>query len=50
MIIGPCGAPPNRNLLAESNNRNTRARCEIFSKLTIKTSERRLEPFWYLYC
>ena len=26
------------------NNRNTRARCEICSKLTIKTSERR---HWY---
>ena len=50
MLIGPCGAPPSQNLLAESNNRNTRARYEICSKLTIKTSERRLEPFWYLYC
>ena len=29
------------------NNRNTRTRCEICSKLTIKTPER---SFWCLYC
>ena len=29
------------------NNRNTRTRCEIFSKLPIKTPERR---HWRLYC
>ena len=27
--------------LLKVNNRNTRKRCEIYSKLTIKTSERR---------
>ena len=32
------------------NNRNTRTRCEICSKLTIKTPERRLASFWCLYC
>ena len=46
----------NRNLirpvgifLLKVNNRN-RTRCEICSKLTIKTPERRLAPFWCLCC
>ena len=33
--------------LLKVNNRNTRARCEICFKLTIKTPERR---HWRLYC
>ena len=33
--------------LLKVNNRNTRTRCEICSKLTIKTPER---TFWCLYC
>ena len=36
--------------LLKVNNRNTRTRCEICSKLTIKILERRQESFWYLYC
>ena len=33
------------------NNRNTRTRCEICSKVTIKTPEQRqLASFWCLYC
>ena len=36
--------------LLKVNNRNTRTRCEICSKLTIKTPERRLESFRCLYC
>ena len=36
--------------LPKVNNRNTRTRCEICSKLTIKTPERRLASFWCLYC
>ena len=36
--------------LLKVNNRNTRTRCEICSKLTIKTPERRLASFWCLYC
>ena len=33
------------------NNRKTRTRCEICSKLTIKTLERRqMTQFWCLYC
>ena len=32
---------PANNYLFKTNNRNTRKRCEIGSKLTIKTSERR---------
>ena len=28
------------------NNRNTRTRCEIYSKLTIKTPERRHSPLF----
>ena len=35
--------------LFKVNNRNTRTRCEICSKLTIKTTERRLASFWCLY-
>ena len=30
--------------------RNTRTWCEIYSKLTIKTPERRLASFWCFYC
>ena len=33
--------PPAGNYVLKVNNRNTRARCEIYSKLTIKTPERR---------
>ena len=33
---------PVDSYLLKVNNRNTRARCEICSKLTIKTPERRL--------
>ena len=37
--------------LLKFNSRNTRARCTISSKLTIKTPERRhLASFWCLYC
>ena len=36
--------------LLKVNNRSTRTRCEICSKLTIKISERCLALFWYLYC
>ena len=32
---------PAGNHLFKSNNRNTRIRCEVCSKLTIKTPERR---------
>ena len=35
-IINPAG-----NYMFKVNNRNTRTRCEICSKLTIKTPERR---------
>ena len=35
--------------LLKVNRRNTRTRCEICSKLTIKIPERR-QSFWYLYC
>ena len=38
---------PAVNCMFKVNNRNTRTRCEICSKLTIKTPER---PFWCLYC
>ena len=41
---------PADNCMFKVNNRNTRARCEICSKLTIKTPERRLASFWCLYC
>ena len=32
------------------NNRNTRAMCEICSKLTIRAPERRQVSLWCLYC
>ena len=35
--------------LLKVNNRNTRTRCEIYSKLTVKIPERRQASFWYLY-
>ena len=41
---------PAGNYMFKVNNRNTRARCEICSKLAIKIPERRLASFWYLYC
>ena len=36
--------------LFKVNNRKTRTRCEICSKSTIKTPERRQASFWCLYC
>ena len=39
----PTKSVPSRYLLAQMNNRNTRTRCEICSKLIIKTPER---PQW----
>ena len=36
--------------LLKVNKRNTRTRCEICSKLTIKTPERRQASLWYLNC
>ena len=39
---GTCRRPcPAGNYMFKVNNRNTRTRCEICSKLTIKTPERR---------
>ena len=36
-----CDQTPVGNIMFKVNNRNNRARCEICSKLTIKTTERR---------
>ena len=36
---------PAGNYMFKGNNRNTRTRCEICSKLTIK-----IASFWYLFC
>ena len=44
-LVNPAGI-----YLLKVNNRNTRTRCEICSKLIIKTPERRLASFWCLYC
>ena len=44
---GNYGNEPADIYLLKVNNRNTRTRCEICSKLTIKTPERR---HWRLYC
>ena len=42
-------AIPAGNYLFKVDNKSTRTRCEICSKLTIKTPERRLVFFWCLY-
>ena len=44
------GKYPAGNYLFKVNNKSTRTRCEICSKLTIKTPEQRLASFWCLYC
>ena len=36
--------------LLKVNNRNTKTRCAICSKLTMKIPEQRLASLWYLYC
>ena len=36
--------------LFKVNNGNTKKRCKICSKLTIKTTEQSLASFWYVYC
>ena len=43
--INPAG-----NYMFKVNDRNTRTRFEICSKLKIKTPERRPASFWRLYC
>ena len=35
--------------LFQVNNGNTKTKCEICSKLTIKSTERQITSFWYLY-
>ena len=40
-LVTNCKKFPIQQLHAHSNNRNTRTRCEICSRLTIKTPERR---------
>ena len=47
MKIYHLGPNPVGIYLLKVNNRNTRTRCEICSKLTMKTPERRLA--WCLY-
>ena len=41
MIVISTFLDPAGNYMFKVNNRNTRTKCEICSKLTIKTSERR---------
>ena len=41
---------PAGNYLFKVNYRNTRTRCEICSKLTIKTPGRCQASFWCFYC
>ena len=41
---------PSRIYQLKVNNRNTRTRCEMCSKLTTKTPQRRKASFWCLYC
>ena len=44
------GSIPAGNYMFKVNNRNTRTKCEICSKLTIKVPERHQASFWCLYC
>ena len=46
----PVTCIPVSNYLLKVNNRNTRKKCQICSKLTTKTSERCLASSWCLYC
>ena len=41
---------PAGNYMFKVNDRNFRTRCEIYSKLTVKTPERCLASSWCLYC
>ena len=41
LSMGLGGGHPVSNFMLKVNNRNTRIRCEIYSKLTIKTPQRR---------
>ena len=41
---------PAGNYAFKVNNRNTRVRSDICSKLTIKAPQRRQASFWCLYC
>ena len=41
---------PAGNYIPKVNNKNTRATCQICSKLRIKTPERRMASFWCLIC
>ena len=50
LSIGKCIYNPVVNYMFKVDSRNTRIKCKICSKLRIKTSERRLASFWYLYC
>ena len=49
-IIWILKSNPAVNYIFKFNNKNTRTRCEICSKLTIKTPEWRLVLLWSLYC
>ena len=44
-ILYPAG-----NHMFNVNNKNTRTKCEICSKLKMNTPKRRLASFWCLYC
>ena len=50
LSTGKCIYNPVVNYMFKVDSRNTRIKCKICSKLRIKTSERRLASFWYLYC
>ena len=47
-LIIPTATQPASNFMFKLNNRNTRTKCEICSRLTIKTPER--PSFWCLHC
>ena len=47
-IVWNWAHPPGKYMF-KVNNRNTRTRCEICSKLTIRTSKRRQTSSWCLY-
>ena len=49
LTMGKSNDPANTYLF-KVNNTDIKKRCEIYSKLTIKTPEQRLTSFWCFYC
>ena len=51
LFAAPCILYAAKPSMSKVSNRSTKTRCEICSKLTVKTPERRfLTSLWYLIC